>query len=216
MSARPDLTGEVRFKVPLVLVIPLTAVAIIAVVAWGFSRVLLSIPPGAATAVAIITAANILGACAFIALRPDAARASITELLLVALYPVLIAVVIAQTGIGATEEAAGGESSTPPETAPAVATDSLVAANTAFDAETIELQPRKPTNFTIENQDSALHNLVIFPSEDDATDPSRALFTSPDVPGGSTEEFRIKPLPGGEYYFVCEYHANMNGDVQVG
>jgi plastocyanin len=215
LSSRADMTGEVRFRVPLVLVIPLSAVAVIALVAWGFSRVLLSIPPGAATAVAIITAVNILGACAFLALRPNLGRASILELVLVALYPVLIGIVIAQTGIGGAEEAAaeGGHSA---PAAPAVATDSIVAENTAFDAETIKLEAKKPTDFTLENQDSALHNLVIFPSEEDATDPSSALFESPDVPAGGTEEFQIDPLDKGEYYFLCAYHANMNGEVQVG
>ena len=213
--SRPDLTGEIRFRVPLVLVIPLSAVALIGLFAWGFSRVLLSIPPGAATAVAIITAANILGACAFLALRPTAARASVMELALVALYPILIGIVIAQTGIGTTEEAAG-EPAPPAESAPAVATDTLVAENTEFDADTIELKPNRPTDFMIENNDSAVHNLVIFSTEEDAADPSSALFRSPDATGGSTAEFTIDPLKKGTYYFNCQYHANMNGDVEVG
>jgi plastocyanin len=96
-----------------------------------------------------------------------------------------------------------------------VATDTLVAADTEFDAATIELKAKRPTDFTIENEDSALHNLAIFPSEEDASDPSSALFTSPDAPGGSTTEFTIDPLKKGEYYFHCQYHANMNGNVEV-
>jgi plastocyanin len=96
-----------------------------------------------------------------------------------------------------------------------VATDTLVAADTEFDADTIELKANRPTDFTIENEDSALHNLAIFPSEEDASDPSSALFKSPDAPGGSTTEFTIDPLKKGEYYFHCQYHANMNGTVEV-
>jgi plastocyanin len=97
----------------------------------------------------------------------------------------------------------------------AVATDTLVAANTAFDAEVIELEANKATTFTIENNDSALHNLVIFPTEEAASDPSSALFESPDAAAGSTEEFKIEPLKKGDYYFLCAYHANMNGTVRA-
>ena len=42
------------------------------------------------------------------------------------------------------------------------------------------------------------------------------LFESPDIAGGATESFPIKPLKKGDYYFVCEYHVNMNGPVKVG
>jgi plastocyanin len=96
-----------------------------------------------------------------------------------------------------------------------VATDTLVAADTQFDADTIELKANRPTDFTIENEDSAIHNLVIFPTEEEAADPSSALFKSPDATGGSTAEFTIDPLKKGEYYFNCQYHANMNGSVEV-
>src|SRR3712207_8966236 len=51
-------------------VVPLAAVAVIAILAFGFSRVLLTVPPEAATVVAIATAANILIGGAFVALRP--------------------------------------------------------------------------------------------------------------------------------------------------
>ena len=90
-----------------------------------------------------------------------------------------------------------------------------MAANTAFDAEVIELEANKATTFTIENNDSALHNLVIFPTEEAASDPSSALFESPDAAAGSTEEFKIEPLKKGDYYFLCAYHANMNGTVRA-
>src|SRR3712207_9583297 len=71
-------------------VVPLAAVAVIAILAFGFSRVLLTVPPEAATVVAIATAANILIGGAFVALRPRLHRVGVLEIALIALYPVLI------------------------------------------------------------------------------------------------------------------------------
>jgi plastocyanin len=212
---RPDLTGEIRFRVPLVLVIPLGAVTAIAGVAWAFSRILLSLPAGAATTVAIITAANILAACSFLALRPNLSRATVFEVVLVALYPVIIGLVMVQAGFGVSEEAGaseGGEQSAPA----GPATDAMVAEGTEFSADEIELAPKKTTDFEIENRDAVVHNLLILQTEADAADPDSALFKSPDVAGGATESFPIEPLEKGDYYFVCSYHANMNGSVKVG
>ena len=214
LSARPDLTGEVRFRVPLVLVIPLTAVAVIGLLAFGFSRVLLSIPQEAATTVAIVSAVNILGACAFLALRPRLARASVFELALVALYPILIGIVIAQTGIATSEEAEPA-AETNSQTSGAAASDVIVAQDLAFDADAIDVKAKKPTDFTLDNQDTATHNLVIFPTEEDATDPSTALFTSPDAAAGASEDFTIDPLDKGDYYFHCQYHPTMSGTVSA-
>ena len=214
---RSDLTGEIRFRVPLVLVIPLGAVAMIAVLAWSFSRILLSLPAGAATTVAIITAANILGACAFLALRPNLSRATVFEVVLVALYPVIIGLVMVQAGFGVSEEHAGASEAGGEQSAPAgPATDSMVAEQTEFNADAIELAAGKPSDFEIDNRDTVVHNLLIFQTEADAADPSSALFASPDIAGGASDSFPVKPLKKDDYYFVCEYHANMNGTVKVG
>jgi plastocyanin len=98
----------------------------------------------------------------------------------------------------------------------AVATDSLVAEGTEFDADTIELKAGQPTDFEIDNRDTVVHNLLIFQTEEEAADPSAALFSSPDIQGGATDSFTIDPLKKDEYYFHCEYHQNMNGTVEVG
>ncbi|MGI8789961.1 MAG: cupredoxin domain-containing protein [Actinomycetota bacterium] len=215
-QSRPDLSGEIRFRVPLVLVIPLGAVVVIAALTWSFSRILLSLPAGAATTVAILTAANILGACTFLALRPSLPRATVFEVVLVALYPVIIGLVMVQAGFGVTEEAGasegGGEQSVPA----GPATDSIVAEGTEFNADEIELAAKKPTDFEIENRDAVIHNLLIYQTEADAADPNNSLFKSPDIAAGATDSFPIKPLKKGDYYFVCAYHANMNGTVKVG
>ncbi|MBA2311377.1 MAG: copper-binding protein, partial [Actinobacteria bacterium] len=50
---------------------------------------------------------------------------------------------------------------------------------------------------------------------EDATDPSTALFTSPDAIAGATEDFTIDPLDKGDYYFHCQYHPTMSGTVSA-
>ena len=215
-SSRPDLSGEVRFRVPLALVIPLVSLAIIGLAIFGFSRVLLSLTHEAATTIAIIMAINILGACAFLALRPDAARGAALELGLVALYPVLIAVIIAQTGVlEPAEGAEGAASGEQTEAAAPSAEDAIVAEGTAWAPPdpTIEVTAGEPTDYALENRDSVPHNLAIYPSEEETSDPGNALFTSPDADGGATEEFTIDPLDKGEYPFICDYHPNMTGTV---
>src|SRR3712207_5600446 len=103
--ARPDLSGEVRFRVPLVFAIPVSAVLVIGLVAFGFSRILLGLESKeGATALAIVMAANVLAASAYFAMRPRLQRASVVELLVVALYPVVIGIALWQTGILAEEE----------------------------------------------------------------------------------------------------------------
>jgi len=97
-----------------------------------------------------------------------------------------------------------------------VATDSMVAEGTEFDVDTIRLAPKKETDFEIENRDTTVHNLVIFQTEEEATDPSSFLFKGPDIAAEATKSFPIDPLKKGEYFFHCAYHSNMNGTVEVG
>jgi len=146
---RPGMSGEVRFKVPLVVVLPIAALLVIGGLAFGFSRILLSLEPEAATALALVMAANVLGACAFYALRPDTARRRWPELAAVVLYPVLIGIAVAQTGFLDAEEAAptagGGETAAP------AGDNTIVAANTAFETDEITAAAGEQVSGTLEN-----------------------------------------------------------------
>ena len=216
--SRPDLTGEFRFRVPLAIAIPLGAVLIIGLLAFGFSRVLLSVPKDAATAIAIVLAANVLGACAFIALRPRLQRASVMELALVAMYPVIVGIAIANLGVGTEEAASGAEAAEGTESAgPQEGGDvsEIVAKQISFNTESLTLKAGKPTEIPFDNQDTALHNLSIYPDEDAALAKEDPLFKGPDVQGGESADYKIDPLKKGEYTFICDYHANMIGDGVV-
>lgn len=209
------MSGEVRFKVPLVVVLPLAALLVIGVLAVGFALVLLSLEPAAATTLALIMAVNVLGACAFYALRPDTARRRWPELAAVVLYPLLIGIAVAQTGFLSEEEASGGNGGE--AAAPAGGGTTIVAQNTAWDVEEIAVGAGEEYTGTLENEDSVVHNIAFYESEEDTSDPGAAFYTSDDADGGESTEFTVTaPDQPGEFPFLCDYHpTTMTGTLVV-
>ena len=89
----------------------------------------------------------------------------------------------------------------------------VVAADLAFDTDTIELPPDVETTITLDNKDAGTpHDIAIY--TDDSL--GEVLFTGDLVTGPATAEYVIPPLPAGEYYFQCDVHPTMNGTVVVG
>jgi plastocyanin len=217
-SSRPDLTGEFRVRFPLPVVLPLAAVVVIALAMWGFSRVLLAIPHEAATTVALVTAANILIASAFVALRPRMHRVGIMEVALIALYPVVIAVVIANTGIGTEAAAEGGAETAASEQAAggANADAALVAESVSFDSDRIELPADSEATLFLDNQDTLPHNVALYETEQDADAQQNALFQGDTIDGGETVTYEFTTPAAGEYVFQCDVHPTMRGSAAVG
>ena len=205
------LQGEVRFRVPLPIVIPLGALALIALVTIGVSRILLSVPKEAAVVIALALAGNVLIACTLLATRPQESRWSWAELFVVATYPVVIGVVIAGMGFGTESHAGGHEDG---GGAPAPPEHSVAAENVAFNSATIELPADEETELTFDNADapSVSHNIAIY--EDDSA--KKVLFQGDVIPGGEEITYTIPPQKKGTYYFQCDVHPGMNGEVVVG
>lgn len=216
MSQQPvndePLVGEVRFRVPLPIVIPATALLIIALFTILFSRVLLSVPHEAATIIAIAVAANILAACAFIALRPRAGAATLIELAAVVIYPLIIGVAVAALNIG--EEAPAAASSETQTSVPAGATNEITASGIAFDLDTLTLKGPK-ASFTMNNEDPFEHNFAIYKNAEDGPTLTDPLFTGEHVPAGGSVTYDIDLPKPGEYYFQCDIHTNMKGTLTV-
>ncbi|HVF54278.1 MAG TPA: plastocyanin/azurin family copper-binding protein [Actinomycetota bacterium] len=211
-TARPDLMGEMRFKIPLPIVIPLVALVVIGGLAWGFSRVLLELPKEGATIVALAVAANVLGGCAYFALRPRMSQMSMVELLIVVLYPVLIGVVIAQVGFGAETEHGTENHTTPP--AGGGMTSAVVASGVAFDLSTITLTAGEDVSLEFDNQDTGTpHNIAIYKNEADAQAFKNAIFDGADTTGPATTTYEFTAPDKGTYYFQCDIHPGMKGDV---
>lgn len=210
------LTGEVRFKVPLPILIPLVAVGVMAAITVGLSRVLLSIPPEAATTVALAVSINVLIACGLLASRSNLQQTSLVEMAIIVVYPIVIGIVIAQLGIGggghgAQAEESGSSAGAPVQSeAPVEAGGTVVTAEFAFSTSEIIAPAGEDFEITLDNQDGAPHNIYIYPD-----DSAQALFEGADVQAGGSETYSIPALDSGEYPFICQIHPNMKGTVTV-
>lgn len=210
MDERQDLVKEVRIRVPLPIVIPLGALVVIGGLVVGFSRILLDVPEPVATAIALVMAVNVLGAAAFIALRPRMSTNTMLELGIVVLYPLLIGIVLTQTGIlGTTKSTAAASTSTASSSSSGGL--SITAKNVAFDTSKLTV-PASGGKLAFVNDDSTTHNFAIF-KDKSAKD---QLFKSPDVGSNQTVDLTLPKLDKGTYYFECQYHpTSMNGTLTV-
>lgn len=204
------LTHEVRLRVPLPIVIPIGALLVIGLIAVGMSRILLSVPKEVSVIIAIAIAANILIACAFIALRPESARLSWHELAIVALYPLIIGIVIAQLGLGTGHSAGEGEHGGGAGGA-AAGGGAVTAANVEFSTDTIELEAGSQAEIEFVNEDSVEHNIAIY--QDDSA--NEDIFVGEIIPGGQSITYTFQAPQPGEYYFQCDVHPAMDGTVTV-
>ncbi|MPZ68893.1 MAG: hypothetical protein GEU71_05130 [Actinobacteria bacterium] len=106
------------------------------------------------------------------------------------------------SGEETTEEGGGGP-----------ATNEISAEGLQFSATAIEVTAGEPTEFTLVNDDTVVHDLYIYPDDAAVEAGEGALFESPDVQPSSEETFEIPALEQGEYPFLCTYHPAMNGTV---
>ena len=212
------MVGEVRFKVSLPILIPVAALLVIAGVTIGMSKVLLSIPAEAATAVALAFAANILVAAAILAHRKRMGSSSLIEMGVIVLYPVVIGVVIALLGIGQAETSRDTTSDQPAQAAgPVEAGGTLSAEGLQFATDSIELPAGKESEITFDNADDVTHNVYIYPdaAAADALGDD-ALFSGEDVdPSGGSVTYSLPAFDKGEYPFLCRIHPSMRGVVTV-
>ena len=93
--------------------------------------------------------------------------------------------------------------------------DEIVTANTNFNTDTLTLTAGESTEIPFSNEDTSIHNLSIYPDADAAANKEDVLFKGPDVVGGESTTYEIDPLEAGTYAFICDYHANMQGEVTV-
>lgn len=213
-SPRPDLVEEVRVRVPLPIVIPAVAVFVIGALAFGFSRILLNVPKHVAVALALVMAVNVLGACAYVALKPSRmTSATWAELFVVLTYPIIIGVVLTQTGIAGTGEE--HEAAPPPveksEAPPSEPSSevALTAAEFKWDKSELSVVADEPLTVSIDNEDPTPHNFSIYEDDSLATD----LFVGENIPASGSFDEEVDPLPKGEYYFQCDLHPTMNGTI---
>ena len=108
------------------------------------------------------------------------------------------------TMVGTIESSEGGEGGGGP---------TVTAQALAFDTEEIDLPPGRPSTLTFDNEDAGvLHNISIY-VDDSLTE---NLFQGEQFAGIDTRDYEIPALEPGTYYFHCDVHPTMAGDVVVG
>ena len=144
----PDTHPETRQGLLLPIVIPLGIFLGIGLVLFGFSRVLLSVSPAAATVIALVVAASILGVATIVASRERLSNGTLFSMIGVVAGVAMLAGGIAIVTIGTGEEAGGGGG---PQVVALAAPKG--AAVTGFQPTTLSVAADEPVELDFSNQD---------------------------------------------------------------
>jgi plastocyanin len=200
------MRGETRNRLVLPIVIPIGILLVIALVLFGFSRILLSVTPDAATVTALVVAATILIAAAVAASRARVRESTIGGLLGTVAGVAMLAGGIAIVAIGPPTEAVK------PFAATLVAPDH--ASIDGFAQTTLSFPADRPVNLTFENQEPGQQHDMVITAGSDAKAP--VVFTGPLVQGPGSAVYSIKPLQPGSYFYYCQVHpTTMMGTLTV-
>jgi plastocyanin len=208
----PDIHPETRQGLLLPIVIPIGTFLGIGLVLFGFSRVLLSVSPAAATVIALVVAASILGVATIVASRERLSNGTLFSMIGVVAGVAMLAGGIAIVTIGTGEEAAG-EGGGPQVLALAAPEGAAV---TGFQPTTLSVAADEPIELDFTNQDPGIqHNVVIF-REDPAKNPNATpVFSGTLVTGPNEATYAVPALPEGTLFFHCEVHpTTMVGTIE--
>ena len=104
-------------------------------------------------------------------------------------------------------------SSAPPATGTPVTTLTVTAKNIAFDTAQFVLKANAQISLTLDNQDAGIpHNLAIFTEEGGG---GTKIFGQAPFSGPAKETWTFTAPAPGTYFFHCEVHPNMKGEVIV-
>ncbi|TMK43888.1 MAG: hypothetical protein E6G66_14725 [Actinobacteria bacterium] len=145
------MAEDIRERTPLPLGVPLGIFAVVILVVFLFSRILLNVPKPVAVVVALMTALNILVTCGIIAMR-KVEGATVFALLLVISVPILI---------GGAAAAKVFTVKQPAKVVPPAPPVALSAQNTAYSTTSLTLPPGEAT-IDFKNQDTVPHNVHLF------------------------------------------------------
>jgi plastocyanin len=195
--------GE-RQSLLLPILIPVGALAVIGLVLFTFSRVLLSVKPNAATATALVAAVAIMAVAAFVAGRRQVTGAALGGFVGAAAGITLFAGGLAIAVIGPPEE------EVPLFHAALAAPEGAAAAG--FDTDALDLKSNVPIELEFANDDPSVgHNVQIFDGLDSS---APVLFDGTVITGPDTTTYPVEALPDGEYFFNCRIHpTTMTGTI---
>jgi plastocyanin len=198
---RPALRD--RLVMPILL--PLGILAVIAATLFGFSRILLSLTPTAATVTAIVVATGVVVTASVAAGRKQVRLSTLGAMLGVTAGVAMLAGGVALAVVGETEEEPGGGGQKPVVT--------LAAANIAFEPTSLTVPAGEAFTLRFHNEDAnTQHNVQIF---DDPEFGGTPLFSGALITGVRQTDYEVAPLEAGAYFFHCEVHPTMTGKMQA-
>ena len=196
-----QMNTDLRERAVLPVLIPLLAIVLTEIIVFAMSRVLLAVDKNMAVWIALAAALGIVIGASFVAARPRMRPQ--------ALVGALVVLGLGAVGAGAYAMREGPhylkeEAANRPRI-------ELGAADLAFDTKSLELSPAGAV-IDFNNADTQPHNLAIYRSEEELESP---LFKGSIIQAGGRTEYEIEPIEPGEYYFHCDVHPTMNGEVVV-
>jgi plastocyanin len=199
------MRARTRDRVFLPIVLPVGILLLLALVLFGFSRILLSLDSAPATATALTVALAIVVVSAVTAGRAVIRASSLAAMTGVIAGIAMLAGGVALIAVSPGTSEGGGE----PGGAPAI---TITAQGLQFDTSTINLTADTPTTIRFDNKDAGVqHNIAIY--QDDSL--KKVLFRGDLVTGPNSVDYQVPGLPAGTYYFHCDVHPTMNGKVVV-
>ncbi len=194
-----------RDRLVMPILLPLGILAVIAAVLFGFSRILLSLTPTAATVTAIVVAIGVVVTASVAAGRKQVRLSTIGAMLGVTAGVAMLAGGVALAVVGGTEEEPGGGGEKPVVT--------LAAANIAFEPTSLTVPAGEAFTLRFHNEDAnTQHNVQIF---DDPKFAGTPLFSGALITGVRQTDYEVEPLDAGAYFFHCEVHPTMTGKMQA-
>ena len=193
-----------RERLLLPVLLPLGILVVIAAALYGFSRILLSLPPTAATATALAVASGIVVVSAIAASRRQVRLSTILAMLGATAGIAMLAGGIA-LAVAPSEEGEGGEGER--------AVVALAAFNIAYEPTSLTVPAGEAFTLRFNNRDAGIqHNVDIF---DNAGFSGTALFEGELVTGVREFDYLVDPLEAGMYFFRCVVHPNMVGEMDA-
>lgn len=205
-SEHPSLTPRVRervdyrFLVPLGL--PVGMIALTVVIAISMSRVLLAVNKDASVVVALVVAIGILAGMWVIAVRPGVGSSALVVLAGLAGISVVGAGIAGAAQGERHFEKHGHET---PEF-------EIVAKDVAFEEDELVVPAEEHVKLVFENHDEVFHNVAIYEGDGLEAVP---IFNGEGFPGEETRTYELTTPESGTYTFVCDFHANMKGQLVV-
>lgn len=86
----------------------------------------------------------------------------------------------------------------------------ISAADLAFNVTTIEAPAGEDFTITLVNDDTAVHNISVYSGEG-----GELLAEGPFIDPDQTGTTDVTALEAGTYFFVCDLHPEMNGELVV-